>query len=57
MVASNPTPQLLRRRNDTVAKSFYRELKSQGFSHEEIIQLSTRLLALVTDDMQAPADS
>ena len=55
MVASNP--QLLRRRNDTVAKSFYRELRAQGFSHNEIIQLSAKLLDLVTNDIKAPADS
>ena len=55
MVASNP--QLLRRRNDTVAKSFYRELRAQGFSHNEIIQLSAKLLDLVTNDIKAPAQS
>ena len=55
MVASNP--QLVRRRNDTVAKSFFRELRSQGFSHNEIIELSAKLLDLVTKDIKAPAQS
>ena len=55
MVASNP--QLLRRRNDTVAKSFYRELRTQGFSHEEIINLSAKLIGLVTRDLKEPSAS
>jgi len=43
---------LLRSRNRTVAKSFYRQLKTEGFSHEQIIDLSATLLDLVTDDMK-----
>lgn len=43
---------LLRTRNRTVAKSFYRQLKTEGFSHEQIIDLSATLLDLVTDDMK-----
>lgn len=42
---------LYQNRNKVVAKSFYRQLKSEGFTHEQIIELSTTLLALVTDDM------
>ena len=34
-----------------MAKSFYRQLKSEGFTHEQIIELSTTLLDLVTEDM------
>ncbi|MEZ4321188.1 MAG: hypothetical protein R3F61_27180 [Myxococcota bacterium] len=53
MVASAHTPDtLLENRNRTVAKSFYRQLRSEGFSHEQIIQLSTTLLDLVTEDMR-----
>jgi hypothetical protein len=51
MVAT-PTPDLMRHRNRTLAKSFYRQLKSEGFSHEQIIELSTTLLDLVTKDIQ-----
>lgn len=43
---------LLRNRNRTVAKSFYRQLKTEGFSHEQIIDLSATLLDLVTEDMK-----
>ena len=39
-------------RNRTVAKSFYRQLRSEGFTHEQIIELSTTLLDLVTEDMR-----
>ena len=46
------TKTLLRNRNRTVAKSFYRQLKTEGFSHEQIIDLSATLLDLVTEDMK-----
>ncbi len=53
MVASTRTSDiLLKNRNKTVAKSFYRQLRNEGFSHEQIIQLSTTLLDLVTEDMK-----
>lgn len=54
MVQSNDS--LLQRRNDAVAKSFYRKLRREGFSHEQIIQLSSTLLDLVTAELRdAPA--
>ncbi len=53
MVTSNPET-LVRHRNQVVAKSFYRQLRSEGFSHEQIIELSTTLLGLVTDEMRTP---
>lgn len=43
---------LLDSRNKAVAKSFFRQLRSEGFSHEQIIELSATLLDLVTDDMR-----
>lgn len=53
MVASTRSSDiLLKNRNKTVAKSFYRQLRNEGFSHEQIIQLSTTLLDLVTEDMK-----
>ncbi len=45
--------QLLNDRNRIVARSFYRHLKAEGFSHEQIIELSTTLLDLVTNDIQS----
>ena len=50
-LAAVEQPSLLRSRSQVVAKSFYRELKTQGFSHEQIIDLSTKLLDLVTEDI------
>ena len=38
-------------RNRTVARSFFQHLRREGFSHQEIIRLSTNLLDLVTDDL------
>jgi len=50
MLATNPQA-LHHSRNKVVAKSFYRKLKREGFSHEQIIDLSTSLLDLVTRDL------
>lgn len=44
--------ELLRNRNKAVAKSFYRQLKTEGFSHEQIIELSATLLDLVNADLR-----
>ena len=55
MVANN-SGQLMQNRNKVVAKSFYRQLRTEGFSHEQIIELSTTLLDLVTEDMKSEAD-
>ena len=37
------TDRLFRSRNQAVAKSFFRHLKSEGFTNEQIIELSTTL--------------
>jgi hypothetical protein len=52
MVSQSPSTDLLRHRNKAVAKSFYRQLKTEGFSHEQIIELSATLLDLVNEDMK-----
>jgi hypothetical protein len=44
--------ELLSNRNRLVAKSFYRQLKTEGFSHEQIIELSASLLDLVNTDLK-----
>ena len=44
--------ELLDSRNRAVAKSFYRQLRAEGFSHEQIIELSASLLDLVNAEMQ-----
>lgn len=51
MVATH-TQELIRSRNRTIAKSFYRQLKTEGLSHEQIIELSAALLDLVTNDLK-----
>jgi len=48
---------LYQSRNRTVARSFYRQLKTEGFSHEQIIALSTTLLDLVTEDIRDTAQT
>ena len=54
MLATVPVenPQLIRNRNRAVAKSFYRQLRHEGFSHDQIIELSATLLDLVHDDLR-----
>jgi len=53
---STASTQLLDHRNKAVAKSFYRQLRGEGFSHEQIIELSATLLDLVTEDMKGRRD-
>lgn len=53
MVSAPPSSVgLLKNRNKAVAKSFYRQLKHEGFSHEQIIELSATLLSLVNEEMR-----
>lgn len=42
---------LIRNRNAIVARSFYRQLRTEGFSHEQIIDLSSALLGLVSEEI------
>jgi hypothetical protein len=51
MLAHN-TQTLERSRNKVLAKSFYRQLRTEGFTAEQIIELSATLLDLVTEDMK-----
>ena len=46
------TSDLQNNRHKVLAKSFYRTLRAEGLSHEEIIQLSTALLDLVTTEIR-----
>jgi hypothetical protein len=50
-----PVPALERNRNKMVAKSFYRQLRTEGFSNEQVIELSAALLDLVTQDLKDAA--
>ena len=43
---------LYRSRNRSVARSFYRQLRTEGFTHQQIIELSTTLLDFVTEDLK-----
>ena len=50
---STTVPGLIEHRNKTVAKSLFRQLKEEGFSHQQIIELSTTLLDLVTTELRS----
>ena len=50
---STTVPSLIEHRNKTVAKSLFRQLKEEGFSHQQIIELSTTLLDLVTTELRS----
>lgn len=43
---------LYRSRSRAVARSFYRQLRTEGFTHQQIIELSTTLLDFVTEDLK-----
>ena len=49
--------ELLRTRNRSVARSFYRQLRTEGFTHQQIIELSTTLLDFVTDDLREQVEA
>jgi hypothetical protein len=44
--------ELLRHRNKSVAKTLYRQLRGEGFTHQQIIELSSNLLDQVTEDLR-----
>jgi hypothetical protein len=46
------TEELLRNRNRLVARSLYRQLRAEGFNHQQIIELSATLLDFVTEDLK-----
>ena len=53
-----PSPELLRNRNKTVARTLFRQLQSEGFTNDQIISLIGDLLENVMDTMKsAPATS
>lgn len=52
MLTETNDQTLFRSRNKMVAKSFYRQLRSEGFSHRQIIELSTEILDLVAEDIK-----
>lgn len=49
--------ELLRSRSRSVARSFYRQLRTEGFAHQQIIELSTTLLDFVTDDLREQVEA
>jgi hypothetical protein len=54
---STTAPDLISHRNKTVAKSLFRQLKDEGFSHQQIIELSTTLLDLVTTEIRSESET
>ena len=52
----NPMPStvaaLATRRNQTLAKSLFRQLRAEGFTHEQVIELSGALLDQVSEDLK-----
>jgi len=49
--------ELYRNRNRSVARSFYRQLRTEGFTHQQIIELSTTLLDFVTEDLKEQSET
>lgn len=44
-----------KRTRTILARSFYNEMKSHGYSANQIIELSSEILGLVTVDLREPA--
>ncbi len=53
---TQPSDELFRNRNRSVARAFYRQLRTEGFTHQQIIELSTTLLDFVTEDLKESVD-
>ncbi len=53
---SATSDELYRNRNRSVARAFYRQLRTEGFTHQQIIELSTTLLDFVTEDLRDRVD-
>ena len=51
------TTELFQNRNRSVARSFYRQLRTEGFTHQQIIELSTTLLDFVTEDLREQVEA
>jgi hypothetical protein len=56
MQITTDVQDLYRSRNRAVAGSFYRQLRAEGFTHQQIIELSTTLLDFVTEDLEERAE-
>ena len=52
MNLSPANDSLLRNRSQVVARSFYRQLRAEGFTHQQIIELSANLIDLVTEELR-----
>lgn len=48
---STATQALATRRNQTLAKTLFRQLRAEGFTHEQIIELSGALLGEVSEEL------
>lgn len=55
--ATRNDEELLKNRNRSVARSFYRHLRAENFTHQQIIELSTTLLDFVTEDMREQGEA
>ncbi len=49
---TQPSEDLFRTRNRSVARAFYRQLRTEGFTHQQIIELSATLLDHVTEELK-----
>jgi hypothetical protein len=54
---SATSDELFRNRNRSVARAFYRQLRTEGFTHQQIIELSATLLDFVTEDLRDRAEA
>ena len=43
-----------KRSRDVMARSYYKELRDNGLTHQQVIELSTQLLQLVSTDIEGP---
>lgn len=54
LVTEQPLPADRNRALRIVAKSVYKELRSQGFEPTEVVDFATAMVDLVRDDLRTP---
>jgi hypothetical protein len=55
--ATAPTPKPDPKALKILAKSIFKELKSQGYDQKQVVSLATELISLVTSELAHDSDS
>lgn len=57
LVTEQPLPQDRSRALQIVAKSVYKELRSQGFGHSDVVEFASAVVGLISEDIRSSTGS